>query len=75
MKPNFRNDVKATTSITDWVISVVVLAILGVGVALPIVVDSVSSVAANLSGTAAMVVNVIPTIVAVVVLLLFLGRR
>ena len=71
----FIKDTKGQANLIDWVIGVILLAILGVGVALPIVINTIQSILPNLSGTTAMIVGIIPTIVTVVLLLMFLGRR
>ncbi len=71
----FIKDTRGQGNLIDWVIGVILLAILGVGVALPIVIDTVNQISPNLSGTTAMIVGIIPTIVVVVILLMFLGRR
>ena len=71
----FIHDTRGQTNLVDWVIGVILLAILGVGVALPIVINTIQSILPNLSGTTAMIVGIIPTIVTVVILLMFLGRH
>ena len=71
----FIQDIRGQYSLTDWVMGVIILAILGVGVALPIVIDTVNRVLSNLTGTTALVVGAIPTIVAVVIVLMFMGRH
>jgi len=70
----FRKDTAGAASLTDWIIGLIIAAILGVGVALPIVVETVSNVMGNLSGITATVVGVIPVAVAITLLLIFLGR-
>lgn len=71
----FVQDTRGQTTIVDWVIGVILLCILGVGVALPIVINTVQSILPNLTGTTALIVGIIPTIVVVVILLMFLGHR
>ncbi len=66
---------KGESSLIDWVIGVILLSILGVGVAVPIVINTVNSVLPNVSGTTATIIDTIPVVVAVVILLMFFGRR
>ncbi len=67
-------DNRAETDIISWVIGVIIAAILGVGVAIPIVVDTVNTVLPNVSGITATVLGVIPVAIAITLLLTFLGR-
>lgn len=69
----FVKDTKGAVSLVDWVKGMIVLAILGVGVALPIVIQTVQNT--NVSDpTTSLIIGFIPTIVAVVILLGFFGR-
>ena len=61
-------------SITDWILGLIIAAILGVGVALPIVIDVVQTALQNATGITATVIGVIPVAVAITLLLIFLGR-
>lgn len=70
----FREDTAGRTSITDWILGLIIAAILGVGVALPIVIDVVQTALQNASGITATVIGVIPVAVAISLLLIFLGR-
>ena len=70
----FLMDTKGETNIVDWIIGIIIAAILGVGVALPIVIDTVNNVMPNVSGITATVIGVIPVAVAITLLLVFLGR-
>lgn len=70
----FREDTAGATSITDWILGIIIAAILGVGVALPIVIETVQTALQNASGITATVIGVIPVAVAISLLLLFLGR-
>ena len=70
----FLMDTKGETNIVDWIVGIIIAAILGVGVALPIVIDTVNNVMPNVSGITATVIGVIPVAVAITLLLVFLGR-
>ncbi len=70
----FREDTAGAVSITDWILGLIIAAILGVGVALPIVIDVVQTALQNASGITATVISVIPVAVAISLLLVFLGR-
>jgi len=64
---------KGALNIVDWVKGIIVLAILGVGVAIPVVVQTVSSI--NVSDTmTTLILGFLPAILAVSILLGFLGR-
>ncbi|ADB58714.1 flagellar biosynthetic protein FliQ [Archaeoglobus profundus] len=69
----FVKDRKGTVGLVDWIKGIIVLAILGVGVAIPIVVNTVQSVSVN-DTTTQLVLSFIPPILAVTILLGFLGR-
>lgn len=60
-------------SFVDWIKGVIVLAILGVGVAIPIVVNTIQSISVNDTMTS-LILGFLPPILAVAVLLGFLGR-
>lgn len=70
----FREDTAGRTSITDWILGLIIAAILGVGVALPIVIDVVQTALQNATGITATVIGVIPVAVSISLLLIFLGR-
>lgn len=66
-------DMRGELTFIDWIKGVIVLAILGVGVAIPIVVQTIQSV--NVSdATTQLILGFIPAITAVAILLGFLGR-
>ena len=70
----FREDTAGAMSVTDWILGIIIAAILGVGVALPIVIETVQTALQNASGITATVIGVIPVAVAISLLLVFLGR-
>ena len=74
IKERLAKDTKGETNIVDWIIGIIIAAILGVGVALPVVIDTVNNVMPNVSGITATVIGVIPVAVAITLLLIFLGR-
>jgi len=74
IKERLAKDTKGEVSVVDWIVGIILAAILGVGVALPIVIDTVNQVLPNVSGMAATVIGVIPVAVAITLLLVFLGR-
>ncbi|ADC66174.1 hypothetical protein Ferp_2039 [Ferroglobus placidus DSM 10642] len=69
----FVKETKGEMTLVDWIKGVIILSVLGVGVGLPIVIKTIQSV--NITDpTTSLVVNFIPAIVAVALLLGYLGR-
>jgi len=71
----FVRDTKGEVSIVDWVKGIIILAILGVGVGVPIVIQTVNQVSGCVTDpTTALVLGVLPVVVVVGILLAFLGH-
>ncbi len=70
----FVKDARAYT-ITEWVVGVILLAVLGVGVAIPVIVDTVNRVLPNVSGITATILGIVPVMAVISLLLMMLGRR
>jgi len=66
-------DKRGEITLLDWIRGVIAVTILGVGVAIPIVVNTIQNVTVN-DATTQMILNFIPPILAVSVLLAYLGR-
>ncbi len=67
----FCKDTKGTVNMLDWIKGIIVMVILGVGVALPIMINTINSV--NVSDPmTALVIGVLPVIFAVSILLALL---
>ena len=64
---------RGEVTLIDWIKGIIVLAILGVGVAIPIVVNTVQNITVN-DTTTQLILTFIPPILAVSILLGFLGR-
>jgi hypothetical protein len=67
-------DRRAQITLTEWIRGVIAVTILGVGVAIPIVVNTVQSVNVT-DPTTKLVLGFIPPVVAVSFLMLILGGR